>query len=1079
MKSLAQDGSIKISTKLDDSGLVKGLGKLGSVAKTGMKATVSAIGAVGAALAGAGAAAIKTGSEFEASVAKASTLFGGVKVDAEGLNAKILAVSDSTGVAASQIGESLYNALSAGIPVTEDMGAAMQYMEQSAKLAKAGFTDIDTAVTATAKVLNAYKMDVSETDKVHKILMQTQNKGITTVGELGSVLAQVTPTAAAMNVSFEQVGAALATMTAQGTPTAQATTQLNSLLAELGRKGQQANVNLQAAAAGTKYAGMSFQEMMQAGVPLNEVLGLMDEHAKKSGKSMIDMFGSIEAGKAALAMSGQNTKQYADNLAAMGTEADLVGVAYEKVSNTLANNTQKIGNSLKNIGIAIYNDYQGPLAEVSKTALDMVQQLSSAFSEGGLEGLITSVGDVFAQVVQKAASAAPQLIQTAVQFVQSFLSGLQANLPAITQGAINAVTALIQGASSVWPQVVQLGCDLLIQLTLGIAQSLPTLVPTMVEVVMQMVQCLIDNLPMLIDAALQLILGLAEGLIAAIPVLIEALPAIISSLVEGLLGAVPQIIEAGITLLTALVEALPEIISQIVEVLPEIIDGIINAIVENYPLIMQAGIDLFLSLIKALPEIIVSLTSAMPQIITSIVGALVEGIPQLIEMGVQLFIALIENLPTIIIEICKAAPQIVGGLVQAFAQLTSKLWDIGKNLLTGIWEGISKATAWLWGKIKEWCGNLLDGIKGFFGIHSPSKVMRDEVGKMLMLGLAKGIEQNSEAATKEFQKALEKLDNLRDFDLLSEEEYYTQLTKLRDEYLTAGTKEWYDYTQKIYQYQKQLNDKLKQQIKETYETIAERALSAVEKINDAQRELSDKMKQYGQLYQEKQTIFRGAGEHGEDLEFTDIVLDLSAQRAELEKYAQLLEEVKRKDEIPAEMFALLREMPVDEAVRYADALLSASDADLKRYVEDWQAIQQLSDNTGTGAFEEDLAHTVQEQYKLMADELAAEGKELPEGFFDRGEESAERFGEGFVGQIETIVQTIKTRFETEMQKVMDSITANMQLMAPAAVVTTAAQAGASSTTYQTQYYFASSGETIQQQLQTAQAADDVNRLRGR
>lgn len=70
----------------------------------------------------------------------------------------------------------------------------MMFLEKSAQLAKSGFTDVDTAVSATAKVLNAYKMDVSETDKVHKILMQTQNKGITTVGELGSVLAQVTPT---------------------------------------------------------------------------------------------------------------------------------------------------------------------------------------------------------------------------------------------------------------------------------------------------------------------------------------------------------------------------------------------------------------------------------------------------------------------------------------------------------------------------------------------------------------------------------------------------------------------------------------------------------------------------------------------------------------------------------------------------------------------------------------------------------------------------------------------------------------------------------------------------------------------
>ena len=121
------------------------------------------------------------------------------------------------------------------------MSEALGFLEKNTKLAKAGFTDVNTATTATAKVLNAYKMDVSETDRIHKVLMQTQNKGITTVNELGSVLSQVTPTASAMGVSFEQVGAALAGMTAQGTPTAQATTQLNQLIAELGKNGTQAN----------------------------------------------------------------------------------------------------------------------------------------------------------------------------------------------------------------------------------------------------------------------------------------------------------------------------------------------------------------------------------------------------------------------------------------------------------------------------------------------------------------------------------------------------------------------------------------------------------------------------------------------------------------------------------------------------------------------------------------------------------------------------------------------------------------------------------------------------------------------
>lgn len=171
------DGKIVIETDLDNSGIKEGLSKLGSVAKKGIATTVKVIGAAGTALAGLGAAAVKVGSDFETSLAKASTLFGDVQVDTKGLSKKILELSDSSGVAASSIGNSLYNALSAGIPATQDMGAAMTYMQDCTKLAKAGFTDVDTVVTATAKVLNAYKMDVSKTGDVHKVLMQVQNKG--------------------------------------------------------------------------------------------------------------------------------------------------------------------------------------------------------------------------------------------------------------------------------------------------------------------------------------------------------------------------------------------------------------------------------------------------------------------------------------------------------------------------------------------------------------------------------------------------------------------------------------------------------------------------------------------------------------------------------------------------------------------------------------------------------------------------------------------------------------------------------------------------------------------------------------
>ena len=298
---MALDGKVRIGTKLDSSGLESGLKNIKKL------------------IAGAGIAklfqeSLKAYSQFETGIAKASTLFGDVNVNTKALTSSVLSLSSATGETAETINEGLYTALSAGIPVTEDMGKAMSFMAENTKLAKAGFTDVNTAVGATSKVLNAYKMDTSEIGRVSNVLMATQNKGITTVGELSQSLAQVTPIASAMGVSFEEIGASMATMTAQGTPTAQATTQLRQVISELGKTGTIASNNLTKVAESAGLSETTFKEMIASGMTLDEILDLMGDYADSNNSSMIDMFSSIEAGQGALALSGENAEKFSENL---------------------------------------------------------------------------------------------------------------------------------------------------------------------------------------------------------------------------------------------------------------------------------------------------------------------------------------------------------------------------------------------------------------------------------------------------------------------------------------------------------------------------------------------------------------------------------------------------------------------------------------------------------------------------------------------------------------------------------------------------------------------------------------------
>ena len=151
------DGEVIFEIRGDSSGLSGDLDEAeGKVRKSGGNLASIAKGAgvaIGGALISAGAASIKFGSEFEQSMANASTMLGDITVDTENLNSKILEMSDSTGIAASEFGDGLYQALSAGIPVTEDMASATEFMEKNAKLAKAGFTDLTSAVDVSTSVL--------------------------------------------------------------------------------------------------------------------------------------------------------------------------------------------------------------------------------------------------------------------------------------------------------------------------------------------------------------------------------------------------------------------------------------------------------------------------------------------------------------------------------------------------------------------------------------------------------------------------------------------------------------------------------------------------------------------------------------------------------------------------------------------------------------------------------------------------------------------------------------------------------------------------------------------------------------
>jgi TP901 family phage tail tape measure protein len=343
-------------------------------------------------------------SEYERTLAKVSTLYGDVAVNQDNLTKKTIEISNATGLLSSQINEALYSALSAGVEVTEDMSGALGLAEKSAKLASAGFTDTETALSATIKTLNAYKLSLDETDRIQRILMQTQNKGITTVGELGKNLAKVTPTAAAFGYSFENVGAAIATMTAQGIRTEISTTYLAQIMTELGKAGTTASEGLKNAAESAGLAETDAKSLTESGMSLGDILDLLDTYAKNSGKSIVDMFGSVEAGKGALALTGSNLETFNSNLESMSTNADLVGDGFQKMINTVAGQSSILRANLSNLRITAGEQLEPALTGMMQTINeDVMPKLTEWVGKAGNAfGFIGDVASITARHIKYA-----------------------------------------------------------------------------------------------------------------------------------------------------------------------------------------------------------------------------------------------------------------------------------------------------------------------------------------------------------------------------------------------------------------------------------------------------------------------------------------------------------------------------------------------------------------------------------------------------------------------------------------------------------------------------------------------------
>ena len=349
---------------------------------------------VTAAITGLGVATGKMATDFEDSMAKVSTIADETEVPIDEMKDAILDLSNETGIAAGDIAENVYNAISAG----QKTGDAVEFVGNAAKLAKAGFAESGDALDLLTTIMNSYGLEAEKVTDVSNMLIQTQNLGKTTVGELSAAMGKVIPTAKMQGVQLDSLAGAYAVMTSNGIRTAESTTYLNSMLNELGKQGSTA---ADAFAAGTEHikeGGLTMAEAMEQGWELTDVLSILDEEAYASGTSIKNMFGSAEAGTAA-AVLWDNATQLNSAIDSMRSSAGATEEAFLKLDTT-SNQMNISMNKVKNSGIELGESVMETVAPMLETLAEKIDAATTWFNslDDSQKQTIVQVGMLIAAI---------------------------------------------------------------------------------------------------------------------------------------------------------------------------------------------------------------------------------------------------------------------------------------------------------------------------------------------------------------------------------------------------------------------------------------------------------------------------------------------------------------------------------------------------------------------------------------------------------------------------------------------------------------------------------------------------------
>lgn len=689
---MAYDGTVKIGTELDGSGIKKGIEDINGTAKSGFS-KFSEIGKnalsvfagnmlteVASQAKNAAGAVLDIGMSFESGMSKVEAISGATGEDLAALTDKAKEMGAKTKFSATESAEAMQYMAMAGWK-TGDM---LNGIEGIMNLAAASGEDLATTSDIVTDALTAFGLSAQDSTHFADILAQASSNANTNVSMMGETFKYVAPVAGAMGYSAEDVALAVGLMANSGIKASQAGTSLRSILTRMAKPTKEVQTAMDQLGVSITDSDGNMKSLHEIMDELRTGFSGLSEAEKTN---MAAALGGQEAMSGLLAIVNASDGDYQKLTDSIKNCDGAAANMAETMQNNLGGQLTILGSTAKNLALEIYESVKSPLTDMTKLGIDAVLNLTEGFKTGGVMGMIDAAG----QMASAFAENLPSIIEQGLPLVEGFTENLRSNAGKLVDG----------------------GIDLILKLAQGLMDGLPAMLQYVPQIIINIAGIINDNAPKLLMAGVQLIVVLGKGLIQAIPDLIAALPQIIQAIVSTLQAF--NWVNSGIYIITLLRNGIISMVGAIASAAAEILKAIVGAIQSLPQKLLEIAKKAGEGISSGLKGMLGAIRGAATSILSGIVSALT-------------------SLPSKLLGLAKNGAQ---SIVKGF---TGQSWsNIGKNIITGITAGITGSVGKLAEAAKNAAKKAFDAAKDFLGIHSPSKLMRDVIGKNMIAGFESGI----------------------------------------------------------------------------------------------------------------------------------------------------------------------------------------------------------------------------------------------------------------------------------------------------------------------------------------------------